>query len=68
MSRSSTSLSDVVIIGNNDLSSFSGFLQNDDRYQQLMNKIHDETLRATITPDATVQRGTLRVGQPESGR
>jgi 4-hydroxy-2-oxoheptanedioate aldolase len=37
---------DVVIIGNNDLSSFSGFLQSDDRYQQLMNKIHDETLRA----------------------
>lgn len=37
---------DVVIIGNNDLSSFSGFPQNDDRYQQLMNKIHDETLRA----------------------
>jgi 4-hydroxy-2-oxoheptanedioate aldolase len=37
---------DVVIIGNNDLSSFSGFPQNDDRYQQLMNKIHDETLKA----------------------
>src|SRR5437016_4983672 len=37
---------DVVIIGNNDLSSFSGFPQNDDRYQQLMNKIHDDTLRA----------------------
>src|SRR6202011_1686746 len=27
---------DVVIIGNNDLSSFSGFPQEDDRYQQLM--------------------------------
>jgi 2-keto-3-deoxy-L-rhamnonate aldolase RhmA len=37
---------DVVIIGNNDLSSFSGYPQKDDRYQQLMNKIHDETLRA----------------------
>jgi len=37
---------DVVIIGNNDLSSFSGFPQSDDRYQVLMNKIHDDTLKA----------------------
>jgi len=37
---------DVVIIGNNDLSSFSGFPQSDDRYQMLMNKVHDDTLRA----------------------
>ena len=37
---------DVVIIGNNDLSSFSGFPQNDDRYQMMVTKIHDETLRA----------------------
>jgi 2-keto-3-deoxy-L-rhamnonate aldolase RhmA len=37
---------DVVIIGNNDLSSFSGYPQNDDRYQMLVTKIHDETLRA----------------------
>ncbi len=37
---------DVVIIGNNDLSSFSGFPQNDDRYQQMVTKIHDDTLRA----------------------
>jgi 2-keto-3-deoxy-L-rhamnonate aldolase RhmA len=37
---------DVVIIGNNDLSSFSGFPQSDDRYQLLMKKIHDDTLRA----------------------
>ena len=37
---------DVVIIGNNDLSVFSGFAQTDDRYQMLMNKVHDETLRA----------------------
>lgn len=37
---------DVVIIGNNDLSSFSGFPQNDERYQQMVTKIHDETLRA----------------------
>ena len=37
---------DVVIIGNNDLSSFSGFPQNDDRYQAMVTKIHDDTLRA----------------------
>jgi 2-keto-3-deoxy-L-rhamnonate aldolase RhmA len=37
---------DVVIIGNNDLSSFSGFSQDDDRYQALMKKVHDDTLRA----------------------
>jgi 2-keto-3-deoxy-L-rhamnonate aldolase RhmA len=37
---------DVVIIGNNDLSSFSGFPQKDDRYQMMVTKIHDDTLRA----------------------
>jgi 2-keto-3-deoxy-L-rhamnonate aldolase RhmA len=37
---------DVVIIGNNDLSSFSGFSQDDDRYQALMRKVRDDTLRA----------------------
>jgi 2-keto-3-deoxy-L-rhamnonate aldolase RhmA len=37
---------DVVIIGNNDLSSFSGFPQTDDRYHQLVQKAHDDTLRA----------------------
>jgi 2-keto-3-deoxy-L-rhamnonate aldolase RhmA len=37
---------DVVIIGNNDLSSFSGFAQTDDRYQALVTKVHDDTLRA----------------------
>jgi 2-keto-3-deoxy-L-rhamnonate aldolase RhmA len=37
---------DAVIIGNNDLSSFSGFSQDDDRYQQLMKKVCDDTLRA----------------------
>src|SRR5450432_3011251 len=37
---------DVVIIGNNDLSSFSGFPQSDDRYQLLMKKVRDDTLRA----------------------
>ena len=37
---------DVVIIGNNDLSSFSGFAQTDDRYQALVRKVHDDTLRA----------------------
>lgn len=37
---------DVVIIGNNDLSSFSGYPQNDDRYQMMVKKIHDDTLKA----------------------
>ena len=37
---------DVVIIGNNDLSVFSGYPQTDPRYWQLVTKIHDETLRA----------------------
>jgi 4-hydroxy-2-oxoheptanedioate aldolase len=37
---------DVVIVGNNDLVYFSGFAQTDERYQQLITKIHDDTLRA----------------------
>ena len=37
---------DAVIIGNNDLSSFSGFSQDDDRYQLLMKNVRDSTLRA----------------------
>ena len=37
---------DVVIIGNNDLSVFSGFPQTDDRYQMMITKVHDDTLRA----------------------
>jgi 2-keto-3-deoxy-L-rhamnonate aldolase RhmA len=37
---------DVVIIGNNDLSVFSGIPQDDDRYQAMVKKIHDDTKRA----------------------
>ena len=37
---------DVVIIGNNDLSSFSGYAQGDDKYEMLMQKVHDDVLRA----------------------
>jgi 4-hydroxy-2-oxoheptanedioate aldolase len=37
---------DVVIIGNNDLSVFSGYAQDDDRYQMMVKKIYDETRRA----------------------
>ncbi len=37
---------DVVIVGNNDLSYFSGFAATDARYQQMVTKIHDDTLRA----------------------
>ena len=36
---------DVVIIGNNDLSSFSGWSQNDPRYQDALVKVHDATLK-----------------------
>jgi 2-keto-3-deoxy-L-rhamnonate aldolase RhmA len=37
---------DVVIIGNNDLSSFSGFPQTDPRYHALVDKVREDTLRA----------------------
>ncbi|MDE3195964.1 MAG: hypothetical protein KGN84_06455, partial [Acidobacteriota bacterium] len=48
---------DVVIIGNNDLSSFSGFPQGDDRYESLMKKVHDDVLRAgKIFGQANAQR------------
>jgi 2-keto-3-deoxy-L-rhamnonate aldolase RhmA len=37
---------DVVIIGNHDLSVFSGFPQNDPRYWELVTKVRDGVLRA----------------------
>ncbi len=37
---------DVVIIGNNDLASFSGYAQSSPEYQAMVTKIHDDTLRA----------------------
>ncbi len=37
---------DVVLIGNNDLNVFSGFAQDDDRYQAMVKTIHDETRKA----------------------
>ena len=37
---------DVVIMGNSDLTSFSGFPQDDDRYQNLLTKVRDATYRA----------------------
>ncbi len=37
---------DVILVGNNDLSQFSGYPQNDPRYQEMITKIHDDTLRA----------------------
>jgi 4-hydroxy-2-oxoheptanedioate aldolase len=37
---------DVVIIGNADLSVFSGFAQTDDRYWELVKKVHDDVIRA----------------------
>lgn len=37
---------DVVIIGNHDLSVFSGFSQKDPRYWDLVTKVHDDVLKA----------------------
>jgi 2-keto-3-deoxy-L-rhamnonate aldolase RhmA len=37
---------DVVIIGNNDLTQFSGYEATDPRYLALVTKVHDDTLRA----------------------
>ena len=37
---------DVVIIGNNDLTQFSGYPATDPHYQEMVTRIHDETLRA----------------------
>ncbi|HEV3214594.1 MAG TPA: hypothetical protein VGZ27_02680, partial [Vicinamibacterales bacterium] len=37
---------DVVIEGNTDLSRFSGFSPNDDRYEDLMIRVHDAALKA----------------------
>ena len=36
---------DVVMIGNNDLSSFSGWAQTDPRYQDAIIKVHDAALK-----------------------
>ena len=35
-----------MIIGNNDLSSFSGYRQTDAKYQEMVTKIHDDTKKA----------------------
>src|SRR5690242_13881360 len=37
---------DVVIIGNADLASFSGFAQGSEEYNRLVQKVHDDVLRA----------------------
>ncbi|MDG2090703.1 MAG: aldolase/citrate lyase family protein [Gammaproteobacteria bacterium] len=37
---------DVVIMGNNDLSSFSGLPQSDPEYQRMLEQVRDATLRA----------------------
>jgi 2-keto-3-deoxy-L-rhamnonate aldolase RhmA len=37
---------DVVIIGNNDLSQFSGYKQGSPEYEALMKKVHDDVLKA----------------------
>jgi 2-keto-3-deoxy-L-rhamnonate aldolase RhmA len=37
---------DVVIVGNNDLSNFSGWSQTDPRYQDAVTKVHNAALKA----------------------
>jgi 4-hydroxy-2-oxoheptanedioate aldolase len=37
---------DVVIIGNNDLSQFSGYKQDTPEYQRLMDKVHENVVKA----------------------
>jgi len=37
---------DVVLVGNNDLNSFSGWPQTDPRYQDALTKVHNATLKA----------------------
>lgn len=37
---------DVVLVGNNDLSSFSGYAQTSEEYQRLITKIYEETRKA----------------------
>ena len=41
---------DAVILGNNDLSSFSGWSQNDPRYQDAIIKVHDAALKYGKVP------------------
>ena len=36
---------DVIMLGNNDLSQFSGWSQHDPRYQDAIIKVHDAALR-----------------------
>jgi hypothetical protein len=36
---------DVIILGNNDLSNFSGWAQNDPRYQDAIIKVHNAALK-----------------------
>jgi 2-keto-3-deoxy-L-rhamnonate aldolase RhmA len=75
---------DVVLIGNNDLSSFSGWSQNDPRYQDALIKVHDAALKYgkyfgnagaqylngyVLTPDTRmVQNGPARDGWTPPGR
>ena len=46
---------DVVILGNNDLSSFSGWAQNDPRYQDALIKVRDAA-RDTASTSAMLVR------------
>ena len=75
---------DVIILGNNDLASFSGWSQHDPRYQDAIIKVHDAALkygrmlwqrrraiprRATVSADTRmVQNGPACDGWRPAGR
>jgi 2-keto-3-deoxy-L-rhamnonate aldolase RhmA len=55
---------DVVILGNNDLTVFSGWSQNDPRYQDAVIKVHNAALKtasSSETPASSIVRATPSV-------
>jgi hypothetical protein len=57
---------DVLLVGNNDLSSFSAWAQNDPRYQDALVKVHDAALKygRYFGMDATEYQHELSSQQP----
>jgi 2-keto-3-deoxy-L-rhamnonate aldolase RhmA len=55
---------DGVMVANTDLGNFSGWAHDDERYQQMVTKIHDATLKAGKWLGAT--DSTYREGRPDS--
>jgi 4-hydroxy-2-oxoheptanedioate aldolase len=55
---------DVVLAANNDLGNFSGFQQGDPKYDELVTKIHDATLKAGKIFGVT--NAAYGLGRPDS--